>query len=126
MRESQKHYLREFLPAMALFGLTVFLSNKLLPSAGSAELRACYALLPAIPAVLVVLAMVRRIRQLDELQRRIELEAAVIAGLVVGMASFVTGFLVEAHMMQVSIISVFPTMIGVYAVAQTWTAWRYR
>jgi hypothetical protein len=126
MRESQKRYLREFLPAMTLFGVTVFLSNKLLASASSAQLRACYALLPAIPAVFVILAMVRRIRTLDELQRRIELEAALIASLLVGMASFMAGFLVEAHVIQVSIIAVFPTMIAVYTLAQTWTAWRYR
>ncbi len=126
MRESQKRYLREFVPAMALFGLAVFASNKLLPNTDSNTLRACYALLPAIPAVLVILAMVRRVRTLDEMERRIELEAVVIASLLVGMASFVAGFLVEAHVMEVSIISVLPTMIAVYALAQTWTAWRYR
>ena len=126
MRESQKRYLREFLPAMVFFGLAVLLSNKLLPGAASSGLRTCYALLPAIPAALVILAMVRRVRTMDEMERRIELEAVVIASLLVGMASFVAGFLVEAHVMHVSIIAVLPTMIAVYTLAQTWTAWRYR
>lgn len=70
--------------------------------------------------------MVRRVRRLDELERRIELEAVTIAGLTVGLASFAAGFLVEAHVLQISIIAVFPTMIAVYTIAQTWAGRRYR
>jgi hypothetical protein len=98
----------------------------LLHLAGWSQARVWIGLLPAVPAMLVILAMVRRVARLDELQRRIELEAIVVASLLVGMASFVVGFLVEAHVIQISIISVFPTMICVYAFAQTWAAWRYR
>lgn len=126
MNEAQKLYLREFLPAMALFGTSVWISNIFLHRPGSGEARLWAALVPAIPMMLVIVAMIRRVERLDELQRRIELEAAVVAGLFVGMASFVVGFLVEAHLLQVSIIAVFPTMICVYAFAQAWAAWRYR
>lgn len=84
------------------------------------------ALLPANPMMLVIIAMIRRVERLDELQRRIELEAAVVAGLLVAMASFVVSFLLKPHLLQVSIIAVFPTMICVYAFAQAWAAWRYR
>ena len=126
MPEARKLYLQEFLAAMALFGVSVWISRMLLHSSVSGQTRIWIALLPAVPTMLVILAMVRRVARLDELQRRIELEAIVVASLLVGMASFVVGFLVEAHVLQISIISVFPTMICVYAFAQTWAAWRYR
>lgn len=126
MLSAQKYFLRAFLPAMATFLAAAYLSTVWLRNIASTQLRLAVALLPVIPAVWVMYAVVLRIRGLDELQRRIELEAAMIASLLVGMASFAVGFLVEAHVVQVSIIAVFPTMIGAYALAQTWVAWRYR
>ena len=126
MTEAQKRYWLEFLPAMALFLASVYFSTVVLRHLIAPPLRVWAALLPAPFSILVVLAMVRRVRRLDELERRIELEAAMIAGLAVGLASFAAGFLVEAHVLQISIIAVFPTMIAVYTIAQTWAGRRYR
>ena|SRR5690348_4298172 len=126
MSQARQLYLREFLAAMAIFGGSVWAYKWLLERGLSGQMKVWAALLPAVPMMLVILAMVRRVGRLDELERRIELEAVVVASLLVGMASFVVGFLVEAHILRVSIITVFPTMLCVYAFAQSWAAWRYR
>ena len=70
--------------------------------------------------------MTRRIRALDELERPIEIEAVVVASLLTGMGSFAAGFLAAAQLVHIPVISVFPTMIGLYTIAKSWAAWRYR
>ena len=51
-----------------------------------------------VPANVVLLVMiVRSVRRLDEFQRRIHLEAVVIAFLATGLAVFVYGYLQMAH-----------------------------
>ena len=75
----RRRYLREFLPAMALYVVALLLSVWLLKRSDHVALRALVALLPVPPAAAAVRAMMRYIRDADELQRRIEVEALAIA-----------------------------------------------
>ncbi|MEO6155838.1 MAG: hypothetical protein ABIP16_08955, partial [Thermomonas sp.] len=71
----RSRYLREFLPAMAGYVVTLFLSVWLLKRVDEPGLRSLVALLP-VPAIgMAIRAIIRYIRDVDELQQRIELEA---------------------------------------------------
>ena len=75
----RSRYLREFMPAMAGYVVTLFASVWLLRHVDEPGLRALVALLPVPAIAMAMRAIVRYIRDADELQRRIELEAVSIA-----------------------------------------------
>ena len=127
----RSRYLREFLPAMAGYVVTLFLSVWLLKQ-GVAEpvLRALVALLP-VPAIGMALrAIIRYIRDVDELQQRIELEAVSFAAAFVSMVYIAGGFLQLAKVIDipsgVSMIWVFPLVCVSYGLAKIVVARRYR
>lgn len=92
-------------------------------------LRAAIALLPVVPIVLATRAVVRLVRAGDELQRRIDLEALVIAGVVVGLACLTASLLEAADVIELSarqaLIWIFPAQWIAYVLARVWTRRRY-
>ena len=69
-----------FLGTTSTFVLTYFAARALLESfVMETWLRVAVALLPVLPFVLFLLIIIRGIRQMDELQRRIQLEALAVA-----------------------------------------------
>ena len=126
----RSRYLREFLPAMAGYVVTLFLSVWLLKQ-GVTEpgLRALIALLP-VPAIGMALrAIIRYIRDVDELQQRIELEAVSFAAAFVSMAYVTGGFLQLAKVIDipsaVAMIWVFPLICASYGLAKIFVARRF-
>lgn len=76
------------------------------------------ALLPVLPFLLVMAAVVGHVRQQDELQRRIHLEAVVIAALLTGAITFSYGLLEANELVpHVSLVWVAPLMIAIWGVA---------
>ena len=126
----RSRYLREFLPAMAGYVVTVFLSVWLLKRGiDQPGLRALVALLP-VPAIgLALRAIIRYIRDVDELQQRIELEAVSFAAAFVSMVSITGGFLQLAKVIDitsgVAMIWVFPLICVSYGLAKMVVARRY-
>jgi hypothetical protein len=133
MRDVQKRYQREFFVAMVSYVATLFISVSLLKAYG-ANLgllpRSLLALTPMLPIGLVARTLVRAIRDSDELERRIDLEAAAIAGLLVGLVYFSLGLLAagKAIVLDGSAVAiwVFPALCGTFGAAKCWTARRYR
>ena len=126
----RRRYLREFLPAMAAYVVTLFASVWLLKRVDEPGLRALIALLP-VPAVSMAMrAIVRHIRDTDELQRRIELEAVSIATAFVSLAYLAAGFLQSAKVIDIpadaAMIWVFPLVCVVYGVAKVAVSRRYQ
>ena len=126
----RRRYLREFLPAMAAYVITLFLSIWLLKQ-GLEEpaLRALVALMP-VPAIGMALrAIIRYIRDVDELQQRIELEAVSFAAAFVSMVYVAGGFLQLARVIDipssVAMIWVFPLICASYGLAKMFIARRY-
>ena len=119
----RRRYLREFLPAMAVYVVTVFLSIWLLKrGVDQPGLRALIALLP-VPAIGMALrAIIRYIRDVDELQQRIELEAISFATAFVSMVYITGGFLQLAKVIDipsgVAMIWVFPMICVSYGLAK--------
>lgn len=92
-------------------------------------LAAVLALASAAPALLMMRAYLRRLRGLDEFQRRVEMEAMVVAAAVVGFASFSYGFLQSfAGFPQFddALLWVFPALCFAWGVAQVFVRRRYQ
>jgi hypothetical protein len=133
MRQVHKRYLRELLSAMAAYVLVLFGSIWLLRNPGSGldwPAKSALALLPMLPIAFAARAIVRVIRDSDELERQIDLEAAGIAGLVVGLAYLSLGLLETARVLDLDAgalaIWVFPALCLVFGLARCWSSWRYR
>lgn len=75
MDANGKRYLREFLSAMAAYSIIVPISVRILRGHEHTPLGYAIAFLPIIPSALALWAFMRMFRGLDELQRRIQLEA---------------------------------------------------
>ena len=126
----RSRYVREFMPAMAGYVVSVFLSVWLLKRGiDEPGLRALVALLP-VPAIGMALrAIIRYIRDVDELQQRIELEAVSLATAFVSMLYITGGFLQLAKVINipssVAMIWVFPLVCFSYGMAKLFVSRRY-
>ncbi|HSR64779.1 MAG TPA: hypothetical protein VLM17_04125 [Xanthomonadaceae bacterium] len=127
--EQRRRYLREFVPAMALYVVAIIGSVTLLQHVDAPGLRALVALLPVPPIALAMRALVRRVRDADELQRRIELEAVSVATLLVSLGYLTAGLLQKARVIDVpsavAMIWVFPLVCLVYGFAKILVGRRY-
>jgi hypothetical protein len=125
----RRRYLREFVPPMALYVLTICLSVWLLKQVEHPLLRIVIALAPVPPVALAVRAMMRHIRDADELQRRIEVEALAIGTAWVSVGYLAAGLLQQARMIDIpssaAMIWVFPLVSVAYAVAKVAVTRRY-
>ncbi|MDI1252277.1 hypothetical protein [Thermomonas sp.] len=127
----RSRYLREFMPAMAGYVVTLFLSVWLLKrGVDEPGLRALVALLP-VPAIGMALrAIIRYIRDVDELQQRIELEAVSFAAAFVSMVYIAGGFLQLAKVIDipsgVAMIWVFPMICASYGLAKMVVSRRFQ
>ena len=84
------------------------------------------ALAPTIPGILLALSIGSAIAQLDELQRRIQLEAIGIAFGGSIIASLTYALLVLAGFPQVSWMFVPLILMMFWLVGKLWTMWKYR
>lgn len=126
----RSRYLREFMPAMVAYVLTLFLSVWLLMRVDEPGLRGLVALMP-VPAIGMALrAIIRYIRDVDELQQRIELEAVSFAAAFVSMVYIAGGFLQLAKVIDipsgVAMIWVFPLICMSYGLAKMVVARRFQ
>ena len=124
-RSATRAYTREFGLAMAAYVIVVFVSIKLV---GSLELpiKTLVALTPLIPAALALSAYLRFLSRMDELGRRIQLEALAFGFGAAGMLTFAYGFLENADFPQLSYIWVFPLMIFLWGIGGAIASYRYR
>ncbi len=118
-------YRIRLLIVMGAYVVLVPLSLVVIPQVQSAPLRIIVALLPVIPVPFGILSLLAYLRQLDELQRRIHLEAFGFSLGMTGMTTFTLGFLENAGVPSLNIIWVFPMMIAFWGVGQIIARRRY-
>lgn len=128
---ASRDYRRQIMPAMLVYMAVVFGSSWLLKHfVQPLPLRALIAIAPALPIFFVLRAFLRYLRSIDEMQRRIEMEAIGVAALCVSQLYLVGGFLqigkVIAVPADVAMIWVFPLMCLSYAVGKFIALRRYR
>ncbi|WP_343226403.1 hypothetical protein [Luteimonas sp. S4-F44] len=126
----QRRYVRDMTTGMVGYMALLFASLLLLRVVEVPTLRALIALLPVAPIGLLLRAMLRFIRGVDELQQRIELEAICIAAALVSFGYMTGGFLQAAQVIDVpasaAMLWVFPLVCGLYGIAKSVVARRYR
>ena len=88
--------------------------------------RVLVALAPVIPMIFGLLAFVRFFSKMDELQRRIQLEAFAFAFGGTAIVSFTYGFLENAGFPALSWIWVFPLMMALWGIGAGIASRRYQ
>ena len=84
------------------------------------------AVAPVIPIVFIMLAVIRFVRRMDELQRRIHLEAVIISFLAAMMFCITYGFLENVGFPPFNTMFVGVGMAMFYAITRLLVQWKYR
>ena len=120
-------YAKEFSIAMGAYVVVLLISTTLIDiSPRSAWWRIPLALIPIIPIIFVLLACMRFWRRIDELQRRIQLEALAIGFCSSGLLTFSYGFLENVGFPHISWLFVFPLMMALWGIGGAIASRRYR
>ena len=124
-QSAARAYTRELGLAMAAYVIVVLVSIKLV---GDLEqpIKTLVALTPLVPATLALFAYLRFLSRMDDLGRRIQLEALAFGFGAAGMLTFAYGFLENAGFPQLSYIWVFPSMIALWGIGGAIASYRYR
>jgi hypothetical protein len=122
---ASRAYTRELLIAMAAYVVAVLITVKLTPDIDPA-FRAPFALIPLVPSAFALRAYLRFLGRMDELGRKIQLEALAIGFGAAGMLTFAYGFLENAGFPQLSYVFVFPLMIFLWGVGGIIATRRYQ
>jgi len=126
MDANNKRYLKEFLPAMAVYALMVPASIWLLKRHEHSSLRFLFAVLPVIPSVFAMWAAIRYFRGLDELQLRIQFEGLAFSFLATCLIALTWGFLQNAGLPHADVIWVTPVLVGLWGVGACIAKRRYQ
>jgi len=118
-------YTREFGLSMAAYVIVLWVSIGFLDRIDQ-PLKTVIALVPLIPATFALVAYLRFLTRMDELGRRIQLEALAFGFGTAGMLTFAYGFLENAGFPQLSYIWVFPVMIALWGIVGAIALRRYR
>lgn len=118
-------YAREFAFAMAAYVVAVFVTVWLTPNIDP-TFRAPFVLIPLIPSAFALRAYLRFLGRMDELGRRIQLEALAFGFGAAGMLTFAYGFLENAGFPKLSYVFVFPLMIALWGIGGAIATRRYQ
>src|SRR5437879_13226528 len=118
-------YTRDFGLSMGAYVVSLSISLALLDRVDQ-PLKAVVALIPLIPAGFALVAYLRLLGRMDELGKRIQLEALGFGFGAAGMLTLAYGFLENAGFPQLSYIWVFPVMIALWGVGGAIAQYRYR
>lgn len=128
MKRAGRRYMRGMMTAAALYTVVVVAGVYSIEHLHPPHwLVIVAAIAPLAPALLMLRAYLVFMREVDELQRRIQSEAMLIALATVGFSSFAWGFLEEwAQFPHVPLIWVLPAIIAVWGVALGFVRLRYQ
>ena len=85
------------------------------------------ALTPVVPALMMLRTYLTYLGAMDELHRRMQMEAWLIAAGVVGLGSFTYSFLEEwAHFPRIELVWIFPALLFGWALASFYVRRRYK
>ena len=85
------------------------------------------ALTPLVPALMMLRTYLTYLRAMDELHRRMQMEAWLIAAGVVGLGSFTYSFLEGwAHFPRIELVWIFPALLFAWALASFYVRRRYK
>jgi len=128
MRSSaMKNYIIRMALIMVCY-MTILFSVKYLDHSYnlSQSVRFLLALLPVVPAIVMLWVFLAFFRAQDELMQRIMNETTIISAGIVGVGTFMLGFLNDVIPLPNNpLIFVFPAMIMIYGLVQWFVIYRY-
>ena len=116
MDANAKRYLIEFGGSMAAYSALVPLSMRILHGHEHTALGYFIAFVPIIPSIFALLAVLRFFRGLDELQRRIQIEAVVFSFLGTCFITLTWAFQQNAGLPRFDVSWVAPLLIALWGV----------
>lgn len=126
MMEYPPYVVRRMILTGVLFFASLWAVQWLLGREISSNYQVMIALIPVIPGVLFAISIGSAISQLDELQRRIQLEAIAIGSGAGIILSLTYALLVEVGVQQISWLYVPVIQVFLWFVGKIWTIWKYR
>ena len=129
MNTTTKRYLREFIYSMIAYVFTLSISLISLGFFADYPLnpaRIVVALAPVIPVIFMIFAFLRYLNGIDELQQRIQLLAIGFAAGTTSMLAFSYGFLENVGFPPISLMWVFPIMIGLWGIGLAFISRKYQ
>jgi len=126
MDANSKRYLKEFLGSMALYTGIVPISVRMLRGHEHTPLGYAIAFLPIIPSALALWAFMRMFRGLDELQRRIQLEAVAFSFLATCFITLTWAFQQNAGLPRFDVSWVAPLLIALWGLGLAIAKRRYQ
>ncbi len=121
----RKYKIRTLVVTAAYLALT-YASVRWLHRQPATPWRYLIAVLPVLPIFLMPALVIEFLRNLEELQRRIQLEALGFAFAATALSTLTYGFLQNAGLPQLNWIWVWPVMAGFWTVGLLVAKWRYR
>ena len=118
-----RFFLIQFSIAMTVYAIAVIVSSLLLDQLPEGPIRILCALIPVAPMVAVAITVIRSVLQLDELARRVHLEAMSMAFIGTVLLTFSYGFLETAGFPRLSMFFVWPILGTLWALG-SWISWR--
>jgi hypothetical protein len=126
-RSADKTYYKEFGGAIVAYLISVPLSVFLIKaSPTTAWWRIPLALIPVVPTLLAVLAFLRFFHRMDELQRRIQLEAFAFSFGGTGLLTLSYGFLERVGFPHIDWSFTLPLLITLWFIGLILASWRYQ
>ena len=125
-RNAKRRYLMEFFAAMAAYTLVVVASSLWIRAHPASAWRVPVALAPVVPIVAALWAWVRLFRRMDELYRRIQIEALALAFGGTALLVVAYGFLEVAGFPRLTVWWVWMVMATLWAIGLAVARWRYR
>lgn len=123
---STKRFLVEFIVILLVYIGCVVVSSSSVRSMPDGAAKIAFALLPVIPMIAMAVSIIRRLNSMDELGRKIQLEALAVAFVCTALTTFSYGFLETAGLPRLSAFMVWPIMGGVWCVATIIGTRRYQ
>ena len=127
MNKDARTYLAQFCASMAGYVVVLFASIVTLQHVSLAlPWRVLIALAPVVPTLFALAAFLRFLGKVDELQRRIQLEAFGFGFGAVGILSFAYGFLENVGLPQLSYTWILPALILFWGIGLGIASKRYQ
>jgi len=119
-------YVKEFGGAMVAYTILLPLSLSLIQAHPTAPWRIPLALTPVVPVAIAFWAILRAVGRMDELQRRIQFEALVVAVGGAVVLTFGYGTLQNVGLPPVNLMSITPLLVILWSVGLMGATRRYR
>jgi hypothetical protein len=126
MTTASRAYTVEFGSAMVGYVILLPIAMTFIQRFPDSPWRFGVALLPVVPLFFALLAMLRFFGRIDELARKIHLDAVAVAAGVTAIATFAYGMLENVGLPSLNMVYVFPFTIAVWGIATAIASWRYR